>query len=69
MLMSFSTAGPLYYIFNRIWPVNIYPLDHSDVPKTREFMGRTDGYFEDEVIVGIEGHDGTIETEEIVTKV
>lgn len=53
MLMSFFIAGPLYYISNRIWPVDIYPDGHEAAPKTREYMGRTDGFFEDEVIIGI----------------
>lgn len=54
MLMSFSIAGPLYYIFCRIWPVNIYPINHIDAPRSREYMGKTDGFFEDEVIDGLE---------------
>jgi NCS1 family nucleobase:cation symporter-1 len=59
MLMSFSIAGPLYYIFNLIWTVEIYPTEHADAPKTREYMGRTDGFFEDEVIVGLEARSST----------
>lgn len=51
--MSFAIAGPLYYIFNRIWPVDIYPIEHMDAPKTREFMRATDGFFEDDVINGL----------------
>jgi NCS1 family nucleobase:cation symporter-1 len=61
MLMSFAIAGPLYYIFNRIWPVNIYPIDHIGAPKAREYMGGTDGFFEDEVIVGLEDGNSTDE--------
>jgi hypothetical protein len=59
MLMSFAIAGPLYYIFNLIWPVEIYPDGYRGVGKEREFMGRTDGFFEDEVIVGVEDGDST----------
>lgn len=59
MLMSFAIAGLLYYLFNRIWPVNIYPEGYRGVSKKREFMGRTDGFFEDEVIVGVEDEDST----------
>jgi NCS1 family nucleobase:cation symporter-1 len=55
MLMSFAIAGPLYYIFNRIWPVNMYPTEYMGAPKTREYLGETDGFFEDEIIVGLEG--------------
>ncbi|TVY92104.1 Uracil permease [Lachnellula willkommii] len=54
MLMSFTIAGPLYYIFNLIWPVDIYPLEHINAPKTREIMAKTDGLFDDEVIIGYE---------------
>jgi NCS1 family nucleobase:cation symporter-1 len=61
MLMSFAIAGPLYYIFNRIWPVDIYPVEHADAPKTREYMGKTDGMFEDEIIVGVETRSSTEE--------
>lgn len=61
MLMSFAIAGPLYYIFNRIWPANIYPLEYMSTPKTREYMGKTDGMFPEEVIVGIEDGNSTEE--------
>lgn len=54
MLMSLFIAGPLYYLFNRIWPVDIYPGGHEGVPKTREYMGKTDGLFGEEVILGLE---------------
>lgn len=47
--MTFAIAGPLYYLFNRIWPVDIYPVEHMDAPKTREFLRATDGFFEDEI--------------------
>lgn len=57
--MSFAIAGPLYYIFNRIWPVDIYPAEHMGAPKMREYMGTTDGFFDDEVIVGVEAGDST----------
>jgi NCS1 family nucleobase:cation symporter-1 len=53
MLLSFATAGTLYYIFNLIWPVEIYPAEHFDAPKSIEYMKATDVYFEDDdVIVG-----------------
>lgn len=74
MLLSFATAGTLYYIFNLIWPVKIYPEEHLDAPTTREYMKATDGYFEDdEVIMGTDlamGQDGItqMEREENVLK-
>ncbi|RFU27486.1 hypothetical protein B7463_g8855, partial [Scytalidium lignicola] len=74
MLLSFSVAGTLYYAFNLIWPVKIYPAEHFDAPRTRECMKATDGYFpDDDVIVGTDlsnGHDSItqMEREENVLK-
>ncbi|TVY25592.1 putative permease [Lachnellula hyalina] len=69
MLMSFAIAGPLYYIFNLIWPVDIYPLEHINAPKTREIMAKTDGLFDDEVIIGYEEDGVTEENKAFETKV
>ncbi|CAK7224026.1 hypothetical protein SBRCBS47491_005409 [Sporothrix bragantina] len=65
LLLSFAVASLLYYIFNFIWPVAIYPAQHANAPKTFEIMGATDGYFpEDEVIIGMEpGSDGITQME------
>ncbi|KAH8882073.1 putative allantoin permease [Thozetella sp. PMI_491] len=63
MLVSFSIAGPLYFLFNMIWPVPIYPVGYEHISTTREFMGKTDGFFEDDAIVGLE--DETTTTEEV----
>jgi NCS1 family nucleobase:cation symporter-1 len=52
MLLSFATGATIYYVLNLIWPVRIYPIDHMDAPKTREYMAKMDGFFEDDAIVG-----------------
>jgi NCS1 family nucleobase:cation symporter-1 len=52
MLLSFATGGTIYYILALIWPICIYPTDHVDAPKTREYMAQTDGYFDDDIITG-----------------
>lgn len=66
MLLSFAVAGTLYYLFNKIYPVKIYPAEHCDTPKTREYMKTTDGYFlDDDVIVGADVSD----EHEIITQV
>lgn len=52
MLLSFATGGTIYYILALIWPIRIYPNDYVDAPKTREYMARTDGYFDDDIITG-----------------
>jgi nucleobase:cation symporter-1, NCS1 family len=59
MLMSFSIAGPLYYLANLIWKVDIYPFGHDHVPNIREYLGNTDGFFEDDVIIGQEDGETT----------
>ncbi|KAI1859446.1 hypothetical protein JX265_010449 [Neoarthrinium moseri] len=64
MLMSFSIAGPLYYLANVIWPVDIYPPAYASAPKTRELLGKSDGFFADEVIIGLE-EDNTASTGEM----
>lgn len=53
MLLTLAIAGSLYYLFNLIWPVDVYPPGRSDEPRTRECLATTDGFFADEVIVGI----------------
>lgn len=59
MLLSFATAGTLYYIFNLIWPVEIYPAERFDAPKSMEYMKATDCYFEDDdVIIGTDHSNG-----------
>lgn len=65
MLLSFATGAMIYYVLNLIWPVRIYPLDHMDVPQTREYMAATDGFFEDDTIVGapVIVYDGMAEAE------
>jgi hypothetical protein len=35
-----------------IWPVNIYPAGpHEDDPKTFEYMGPSEGYFDDDTSI------------------
>lgn len=43
--MSFAIAGPLYWLFCKIWPIQVYPVGYEGVSQEREFMGRTDGFF------------------------
>ncbi|KAF9875176.1 allantoin transport [Colletotrichum karsti] len=44
-LLSSITAGLLYYASCKVWPVQIYPPEWNDQPKTREFMRHTEGFF------------------------
>lgn len=56
-MLSFTVAGVLYYAFNKIWPVSIYPAHHADADAaTFEIMKATDGYFDDDevIITGID---------------
>lgn len=65
--MSFFIAGPLYYLANLVWPMDIYPAGHEGVPKTREYMGKTDGFFEEEVILGL-GDDSSTREHTMIDK-
>lgn len=53
-LLSGSTSGVFYYIFCRIWPVQIYPVRSGADDMSFECMGRTDGYFDGDDVVGVE---------------
>ncbi|KAF6817674.1 allantoin transport [Colletotrichum musicola] len=44
-LLSTITAGLLYYISCKVWPVKIYPLRREHEPKSWEFMRHTEGFF------------------------
>lgn len=63
MLLSFATGATVYYVLNIIWPVRIYPIDHIDAPKTREYMAKMDGLFEDDAVIytNVVALDGIIE--------
>ncbi|KIW25907.1 uncharacterized protein PV07_09043 [Cladophialophora immunda] len=56
-ILASLTGGLAYYILVRIWPIKPYPADRDGKPMTLEYLGRTDGYFEDDVIDGVSsGH-------------
>ena len=63
--LATTTAAAFYYILNRIWPVPLYPPSREPGPRRFETMGKTDGFFYDEipssVIEGIDGAEtGTV---------
>ncbi|RDW80774.1 permease [Coleophoma crateriformis] len=53
MLLTFAIAGPVYYAICWFWPPMIYPQEHENAPKTFEYMGKTDGYFDSDIITGV----------------
>jgi hypothetical protein len=54
-LLASITGGLLYFISIKIWPVEIYPSSHPhQTSKEFEHMGTNDGFFEDDVVLGIE---------------
>jgi NCS1 family nucleobase:cation symporter-1 len=59
-LLASTTGGLIYFILVKIWPVQIYPGTNMP-PTTFEYMGANDGYFEDDVIMGVESVDSTLE--------
>ncbi|KAL1893324.1 hypothetical protein Sste5346_006501 [Sporothrix stenoceras] len=69
LVLSFTVGGLLYYVFNKIWPINIYPAYHSgEDAKTFETMKQSDGYFADDDVI-ITGTDITpMQQEESVLK-
>lgn len=44
-LLSTITAGLLYYISCKVWPVQTYPPQREQEPKSWEFMRHTEGFF------------------------
>jgi len=54
-LLSGSTAAAFYALFCWIWPVQVYPIEKSGASMAFEQMGKTDGYFDDDAIVGLDG--------------
>ena len=53
-LLSGSTAGVFYYLFCRVWPVQVYPAMRGTDDMSFEVMGRTDGYLDGDDVVGVE---------------
>jgi NCS1 family nucleobase:cation symporter-1 len=55
-LLSFTMGGVLFYLFNLIWPVPVYPVGREEEEKggmAFESMARTEGFFEGESVEGI----------------
>ena len=48
-LLSIATSSFFYWLFCRIWTVDVYPEGREDESKSFEILGNTDGHFEDEV--------------------
>jgi NCS1 family nucleobase:cation symporter-1 len=47
-------GGALFYVFNLIWPVPVYPVGREEEGgMTFESMARTEGFFEGESVEGI----------------
>ncbi|RFU23867.1 hypothetical protein B7463_g12470, partial [Scytalidium lignicola] len=53
-LLSFTISGLFYYIFCLIWPVQVYPSHKAGASTKFEHMAATDGYFDDDSILGVE---------------
>lgn len=52
-LISGVSSALFYYIFNRIWPVEIYPAGpHQNDSKSFEYMRPSEGYFEEDERIG-----------------
>ncbi|KAF2099748.1 putative allantoin permease [Rhizodiscina lignyota] len=47
--LATTTSAVFYYTLNRIWPVPIYPPEREGEVKSFEALGKTDGFFDDEV--------------------
>lgn len=47
-------AALCYYAICHFWPVQIFPPGREDAPRTFEYLGRTDGFFEDEFQVSVD---------------
>ncbi|KAL3479674.1 permease for cytosine/purines, uracil, thiamine, allantoin-domain-containing protein [Aspergillus californicus] len=53
-LLSFAMGGVLFYVFNLVWPVDVYPVGREGEMEHRfEGMARTEGFFEGESVEGI----------------
>ncbi|OIW28585.1 putative allantoin permease [Coniochaeta ligniaria NRRL 30616] len=59
-ILAFTTGSVFYLLFCYIWPVDPYPAGREMSPKSYEYLGPTDGYFEDENAV-IEGRSASEE--------
>lgn len=56
----------VYYVLSKVWPPPIYPAEHEEVPSTFEYMKSSEGYFDEDEIIGgssIQG-DVVLEAEE-----
>ncbi|RDW58112.1 hypothetical protein BP6252_13523 [Coleophoma cylindrospora] len=52
-ILSGATSAVAYFIFNKIWPVKIYPDGpHANEESSFEFMRKSEGYFDDEEVIG-----------------
>lgn len=56
-LLTFIAGGVLYAICIAIWPTQTYPDGYKETPKTWEYMGPRDGFFDGE-------RDGSVSVDE-----
>lgn len=69
--LTFTVTGLLYAVLVYLLPVPIYPSTHHDVPTTFEYLGKRDGFFEDDVpeaLTGVEGLDATGDKQPVVSE-
>jgi hypothetical protein len=59
-LLASTTGGLIYFALTKIWPIQVYP-DSNTPPVMFEEMGQNDGYFDDDIIIGVESIDNRLE--------
>ncbi|EHY58730.1 hypothetical protein HRR83_007454 [Exophiala dermatitidis] len=54
-LITFVTSAVLYAVLVTLFPVQVYPARYEGTSRSFEYLGKTDGFFDDEMVVFIEG--------------
>lgn len=54
-IITFCTSAVVYAALVTIFPVPVYPARYEGTPKSFEYMGKTDGFFDDEMVIYIDG--------------
>ncbi len=62
-ILAFLTGSLSYLLFCYIWPIKTYPDGREHEPRSFEYLGPTDGYFEEGDVI-IEGRSGSEEAED-----
>ncbi|KIV84837.1 hypothetical protein PV11_00592 [Exophiala sideris] len=68
--LTFTVTGVIYAVLVYFFPVPIYPQSHANTPITFEYLGKRDGFFEDDVdddLVDIEGVEAALDKAPVVS--